>query len=87
MKTKIIKLHTPELREDLRYDKYCVSEELSFRLRKIPLDIDVEKEIECIRNNAISESISGGKIISISSRIIGDPINFSPIEEVTINYE
>jgi hypothetical protein len=86
MKTKIIKLHTPELREDLKYDKYCVSEELSFRLRETPLDVDIDKEIELIRNYEISQSVSG-KIISTSSRIIYDQINFVPIEEVTVNYE
>jgi len=87
MKTKVITLRISELREDLKYDKYCVSEELSYRLRETPLDIDVEKEIECLRNSEISESINGSKIISTSSRIIYDPINFAPVEEVTINYK
>ena len=86
MKTKVITLHTPELQDDLRYDKYCISEELSYRLREIPLDIEVDKEIECIRNQAISESVDG-KIISVSSKIINDSVNFCPVEEITINYE
>ena len=86
MKTKVITLQTPQLRDDLRYNKYCISEELSYRLREIPLDIEVDKEIECLRNQAISESVDG-KIISISSKIINDPINLCPVEEITINYE
>ena len=86
MKTKVITLHTPQLRDDLRYSKYCISEELSYQLRETPLNVDIDKEIECIRTQAISESVNG-KIISISSKMINDPINFCPVEEITINYE
>jgi len=86
MKIKVITLQTPQLRDDLRYDKYCISEELSYRLRKIPLDIDVDKEIECLINQAISESVNG-KIISVSSKITNDSVNFCPVEELTIKYE
>ena len=69
MKTKVIKLHTLETREDLKYMKYCKAEELSYELRQVPLEYDVEKELECLRNQAISQSVDG-KIISISSKII-----------------
>jgi len=85
MKTKVIILHTPELRDDLNYMKYCNAEELSYNLRKIPLDINIETELECVKNQAISQSVDG-KIISITSKLIPNPADFVPLEEVTIKY-
>lgn len=85
-KTKVITFNTPELRDDLTYVKYCVSEELSFKPRETPADFDVENEITKLKNNAISQSVSG-KIISTSTKMVYDKIQLCYIEEVTINYE
>lgn len=83
MKTKIIKLNV-EIKDDLYYAKYC--EFPTYKLKEKPKNFDVEKEYSQLRENAISSSVDG-KIISISSKIIYDTTNFSPVEEITINYE
>ncbi len=87
MKTKIIKLNTIEIKDDLIYDKYYKSEELSYNLREVPLDTDADSVINELRNNAISQSVDGAKIVSTSSKIVSNPNNFRIFEEITINYE
>lgn len=84
MRTKTITIH-PEIKDDLKYMKYCKAEELSYELRDIPLDVDVEKEYNTLRQNVISSSVDG-EIVSISSKMVNNPSNFSPIEEITISY-
>jgi len=73
-----------EIKDDLRYVKYCKSENLTYEPREVPESFDVEEEYSLLRQNAISSSVDG-KILSISSKIIFDA--FSPQEEITINYE
>lgn len=75
-----------EIKDDLTYVKYYKSEELTYELRETPESFDVEKEYSQLRENAISSSIDG-KIISTSSKIIYDNVDFQPKEEITINYE
>ncbi len=84
MKTKVILLHTPELRDDLTYSKYYIG--TTPFLKKVPDDVDVEKELNEIRNQAISQSVDGN-IISISSKIVMPKDDYVPVEEVTITYE
>jgi hypothetical protein len=72
MKTKVITLHTPQLRDDLRYSKYCISEELSYQLRETPLNVDIDKEIECIRTQAISESVNGKIMNDLRDKLLND---------------
>ena len=88
MKTKVIRLNTLEIREDLNYVKYCVDDIVNspFVKRKIPLDIDVEKELSHLKEQSIKNSVNG-RVISTKSRIVYDEINFCPVEEVTIKYE
>lgn len=86
MKTKVIKLPTPQLREDLTYVKYYRSEKLTYELRDSPELFDVEKELAELRNQAISQSV-GGNIISISSKQVPGETDFIPLEEITITYE
>jgi hypothetical protein len=83
MKTKII-LFDIELRDDLTYAKYC--EFPTYKLKENPETFDVEREYSSMRETTISQSVDG-KIISTSSKIIYDDTNFSPIEEITINYQ
>lgn len=84
MKTKVILLHTPELRDDLTYAKYC--EFPTYFLKKIPESFDVETELNAVRNQAISQSVDG-KIISVTSKLVPSKTDFVPVEEVTITYE
>lgn len=84
MKTKTILLHTPELRDDLTYSKYYIIP--TPFLKEVPDDIDVEKELNELRNQAISSSVDG-KIISVTSKLVPSKTDFVPLEEVTITYE
>jgi hypothetical protein len=84
MKTKVIILRTPELRDDLTYSKYC--EFPTYYLKKTPESFDVEKEWNELRNQAITQSVDG-KIISVTSKLIPSKTSFVPVEEVTITYE
>lgn len=84
MKTKTILLHTPELRDDLTYAKYYITP--TPFLKKVPESFNVEKELNEIRDQAISMSVDG-KIISISSKLVYSKCDFVPLEEVTITYE
>lgn len=89
MKTKVIKINL-ERKQDvmLGQDYEWDGETPPCGLKKLKERIyDGEKVWELVRQDYINESIEGGKIISISSKIVGDFINFSPIEEVTVNYE
>ena len=85
METKIIKINL-ELKQDLEYVKFCKSEELSYELREIPLNINIEKEWQEIRNQIINKSISGCKIISTESRKIYNIYEMTVYEEITINF-
>lgn len=87
-KTKIITLRTPEIRQDLIYAKYCVDDVMNkpFVKRKIPLNIDVEKELTQMKKQVIKNSVKG-RVISTKSKIIYDKINFCPVEEIIIKYE
>lgn len=84
MKTKVIQLKTPELRDDLTYTKYC--EFPTYNLKEKPENFDVEKELNEIRNQAISQSVDGN-IISVTSKLVSSKTDFVPVEEVTIIYE
>lgn len=84
MKTKVILLNTPQMRDDLTYLKYC--EFPTYYLKKTPESFDVETEWNELRNQAISQSVDG-KIISISSKLVPSKTDFVPVEEVTITYE
>jgi hypothetical protein len=85
MNTKVILLHTPELRDDLTYAKYC--EFPTYYLKKTPESFDVETELNNLRDQAISQSVDGYKIISITSKLVPSKTDFVPLEEVTITYE
>jgi hypothetical protein len=84
MKTKVITLFTPQLKEDLTYAKYC--EFPTYYLKKTPENIDIEKTLNDVRNQAISSSVDG-KIISVTSKLVPSKKDFVPVEEITITYE
>jgi len=85
MRTKIITIN-PEIKDDLMYVKYYQSEDLSYKLRQRPLDIDVDAEYAALRNNTISSSVDG-EVISTKSVFKPDPNNFTLQEEITITYQ
>jgi hypothetical protein len=84
MKTKVILLHTSELRDDLTYAKYY--EFPTYCLKKTPESFNVDEELNKLRNQTISQSVDG-KITSVTSKLVYSKTDFLPLEEVTITYE
>lgn len=76
-----------EVKDDLKYHKYCVDDFWSrpFYPRETPLDLDVEKEYEVLKSQAIKDAVNGAKILSVTSKNVMK--DFSLWEEVTICYE